>query len=295
MNRSRRLKQNVAILLAILILFIALWQLRVHPGGMGGSIGTNVFGRETLNILSGSPSGSEEHPAPPTTAEGPISQTNELAPVNTNTPPAETAAPAPPPTTSHPPLSTNAMDTNGPVTVISVEPSDLFVTPPGVTYAANVSEAASIERRLGEASAKGGDIQISLSWNNYNDLDLHCIDPKGVEISFRNTISIATHGELDVDRNARAPFTRTPVENIYWPEGGAPPGLYQVFVVYFAPRNGNAAVRTPFTVRTVVRGWKTSYFKSTIDFDGRQSPKLVCKLLYDPHNPDPDRRFRFVQ
>ena len=144
----------------------------------------------------------------------------------------------PNPPGGHQTLSTNLLNTNGPVTQIAVAPADLVQTPPGVTSARNVSDAATIERRLGEVSAKGGDIQISLSWNNFNDLDLHCIDPTGEEIWFSHPRSTRTGGELDVDQNAHPPYTTTPVENIYWPAGGAPPGLYKIFVVYYAPRNG---------------------------------------------------------
>jgi hypothetical protein len=193
-------------------------------------------------------------------------------------------------------LSTNLLHTNGPVTEIAVAAADLVETPPGVLSSSNVADAAAIEKRLGDASAKGGDIQISLSWNNYNDLDLHCIDPKGEEIWFSHRISASTRGELDIDQNAQSPYTATPVENIYWPAGGAPPGLYQIFVVFYSPRGGlDPTVSTAFTVRTVVRGWKTYYFKSTILFTGNQARKPICTLRYNPDNPDPSMRFGFVQ
>jgi hypothetical protein len=189
-------------------------------------------------------------------------------------------------------LSTNLLNTNGPVTVIAVAPSDLVETPPGVAAAANVPEAAAIERRLGEVSAKGGDIQISLSWHNYNDLDLHCIDPAGVEIFFGNPRSSRTGGDLDIDQNAHLPYNMSPVENIYWPFGGAPSGLYRISVVYYAPHSETDA--TAFLVRTVVQG-RTNYFRSTIIFTGMREKKSVCNLRYDPANPNPAERFRFVQ
>jgi hypothetical protein len=253
-------------------------------------MGADIFGPATLGLTSGSESGTDDHPS--------TTGTNVLTPITTNTtpPPASHPPVIESPPGSHQTLPTNLLNTNGPVTVIAVPPADLVETPPGVTYASNVSEAATIERRLGEVSAKGGDIQISLSWNNYNDLDLHCIDPTGEEIWFSHPISNRTHGELDVDKNAHPPYTSSPVENIYWPIGGAPSGLYKIFVVFYAPRNGmDPATATAFTVRTVVRGWKTWFFKSTINFTGHQEPKPICTLQYDPDNPDPARRFRFVQ
>jgi len=283
------------IVMAILVVILALWRLRSgskQPGGVGSWVGTNIFGSSTLSLLPGSEQGAETSNGGPTTAS------NGVAPIRTNTP-------APPP--DNPPLidtlpastqtpSTNLLHTNGPVTVIAVTPADLVQTPPGVTSAPIVSEAATIEQRLDGASAKGGDIQISLSWNNYNDLDLHCVEPTGEEIWFSHRISDRTRGELDVDQNARPPFTSSPVENIYWPVGKAPTGLYKIFVVFYSPRNGmDPKVPTAFTVRTVVKGWKTYYFKSVISYTGRQEPKPICTLQYEPANPDPSQRFRFVQ
>jgi hypothetical protein len=88
------------------------------------------------------------------------------------------------------------------------------------------------------------------------------------------------------------PYNNSPVENIYWPFGEAPPGLYRIFVVYYAPHCGIDA--TPFLVRTVVQG-KTNFFRSTIVYTGMRERKLICNLHYDPSNPNPAQRFRFLQ
>jgi len=175
---------------------------------------------------------------------------------------------------------------------MAVAPSDLVETPPGVAAALNVPEAAALERRLGEVSARGGDIQISLSWHNYNDLDLHCLDPGGEEIFFAHRRSLRSGGELDIDQNASPPYNMAPVENIYWPIGAAPSGLYQISVVYYAPHSGTDA--TAFMVRTVVRG-QTNYFSSTISYTGLRERKLICNLRYDPANPNPAQRLVFVR
>lgn len=59
-----------------------------------------------------------------------------------------------------------------------------------------------LQKRLDRELAKTGDIQVSLMWNNVNDLDLHCAGPDGARI-FHNLRKSPTGGELDVDMNAR--------------------------------------------------------------------------------------------
>jgi hypothetical protein len=280
--------------MAIIVVILVLWRLHrsKEAGGVSSWVSTNIFGPSTLSLMAGSEQGTDASNG------GPPNATNDVVSVRTNTP-----APSP----DHPPLidtprtsnqwpSTNLLHTNGPVTVIAATPADLVQTAPGVTSAPTVAEATTIEQRLDEASARGGDIQISLSWNNYNDLDLHCIEPTGAEIWFGNRISRPTLGELDVDQNAHPPYTASPVENIYWPLGKAPPGLYKISIVFYSPHNDlNPTIPTTFTVRTVVRGWKTYFFKSVIINTGRRERKPICTLQYEPANPDPAQRFRFVQ
>ena len=88
-----------------------------------------------------------------------------------------------------------------------------------------------LRARLEREGARSSDVQVSLMWNNYNDLDLHVVCPSGERIHGGNRKS-ACGGHLDVDANVR-PDSRKPVENVVWPEGEAPPGSYQVFVHYY--------------------------------------------------------------
>ena len=94
---------------------------------------------------------------------------------------------------------------------------------------------SAVQGRLAAAGASmSGDIMAALSWETYDDLDLHCFDPSGVRIYFRNRRS-PSDGELDVDQNVDAPLRDNPVEHIYWPTGSAPSGKY-VFKVFFYNR-----------------------------------------------------------
>jgi len=294
--------QDAVIAMAIIVVLLALWRLHSHPrqlGWIGPWATTNIFGPATLGLLPGpGPSGDGDRPAPgiaggsgadSNTPSWTQSNVASNAPSASETNPVAVApsgqpSPAEPPAAPEPPLSTNLLNTNGPVTLIAVTPSEL--EPPGV-----ISRSA-MAGRLRDAGAKGGDIQISLFWENFNDLDLHCIDLKGEEIFFSNRISSRTHGELDVDRNASEPYTNKPVENIYWPVGGAPPGLYRVSVVHFA-NHGGAADPTPFTVRTVIKG-QTNLFNSKISYATGRVPQPVCSWQYDPNNADPSNQVRFV-
>ena len=79
----------------------------------------------------------------------------------------------------------------------------------------------------------GQDVQISLMWDNFNDLDLHCIDPNGERL-WKGASKSKSGGELDVEMNSKPPFSSQPVENIYWPSNTAPQGIYHVLVVHSA-------------------------------------------------------------
>ena len=73
-----------------------------------------------------------------------------------------------------------------------------------------------------------GILQISLSWNIVDDIDLWVTDPSGFRIYYGDKKSIATGGELDRDD-----VTSFGPENIFWKQG-APDGNYKVEVNYYA-------------------------------------------------------------
>src|SRR5262252_8563271 len=76
---------------------------------------------------------------------------------------------------------------------------------------------------------KTGDVQVSVSWNVDNDIDLHVVDPNGFEIYYAQQLS-PEGGELDLDSNAGCVIDSVDNENILWPIGKAPSGTYTVRV-----------------------------------------------------------------
>jgi len=275
MNRSRRRKQDAVIAMAIIVVLLVLWRLhmrRGNNGGFGGWVNTNILGGSTITLLPGA--GQEGTPV-----GSPVGQTTNFpaspASVNTNSTPQAGGG------------VTNVANTNVPVTLIA--DSDTIPAPP--SRGTNVVDPVTMEQRLGQVGAKSGDLQFSLFWRNINDLDLHCIDPENVEIYFQNKISTGTGGELDVDQNAHAPYNISPVENIFWPAGGAPAGLYRIYVVFYSERVGGG---TPFTVRSVVRG-KTNFFSATIFSTGQRERNWICTLQYHPDDPDSAKRYLFLR
>lgn len=103
-----------------------------------------------------------------------------------------------------------------------------------------------------------GDVRVTLTWEDVNDLDLHVIEPSGEEIYYGNETS-ATGGRLDEDANPGCgEATLHPVENIFWPTGSAPHGTYTVKVNYYEHCQGGAA-QPAFTVETFVDGISTVY------------------------------------
>jgi hypothetical protein len=77
-----------------------------------------------------------------------------------------------------------------------------------------------------------GDVQVTLRWNSAVDLDLAVTDPSGASIDYADPLS-GSGGRLDRDANYPCDTaTSAPVENVFWPPGGAPAGHYVVTVHY---------------------------------------------------------------
>ncbi|MHC4376645.1 MAG: hypothetical protein ACYS26_08610 [Planctomycetota bacterium] len=120
-------------------------------------------------------------------------------------------------------------------------------------------------------SAGTGDVRVTLSWNGTSDLDLYVTDPFGEEIAFFNPFS-ASGGQLDVDSNVGC-IPDGSVENIFWPTGSAPSGLYSVSVDSFEA----CEVNVPYTVTVEALGSSSVFVGSFVN--GAPTPQLVTEFV----------------
>lgn len=111
------------------------------------------------------------------------------------------------------------------------------------SYTGNITD--SIKDRVKKAGGNiVGTLRVSLSWFNYDDLDLHIMQPnKSRSIRLDNTINFQnkygwTGGRLDVDMNAGRGTTRKPVENVIWTDK-VPDGMYKVIVNNYCCRESS--------------------------------------------------------
>ena len=104
------------------------------------------------------------------------------------------------------------------------------------SYTGEVTD--SIKERVKQAGGKvDGEFRASLSWYNYDDLDLHLIEPNGNEIYYGSKSSYTSKGNLDVDMNAGGGLSRTPVENITYPfKHFMKEGIYNLKVHQYSKR-----------------------------------------------------------
>ena len=139
-----------------------------------------------------------------------------------------------------------------------------------------------LQARLDREGARSGDVQISLMWDNFNDLDLHVVCPSGERIHGGNKTS-QCGGELDVDANVR-PETKKPVENVVWADETAQPGEYQVYVHHYK-KHKKRRTKDPTKFKVIVNN-----VGELLEFDGKLSHGDPIKLVAQFEVPTTDER-----
>lgn len=130
-----------------------------------------------------------------------------------------------------------------------------------------------IRRRVEREGGKyeDNDIRISLIWDNYSDLDLHCYVDGRHHIYYGNKREYG--GWLDVDMNV-SPTSMEPVENIRFSNREARNGSYEVKVHNYTDRgNGD----NPFKAELEVGGQIYSFFGNSTRYNVKQ---MVFKFDY---------------
>ena len=122
----------------------------------------------------------------------------------------------------------------------------------GISVRVTEEEDRELMERLAREGGKSGVVQISLAWDDYNDLDMHVFCPSGERIYFNNRKS-ACGGELDVDMNVR-PKSKKPIENVVW-TNEAPDGEYKIGVHFYRHHRKRRTKKTcQFRLRVVTTG-----------------------------------------
>ena len=121
---------------------------------------------------------------------------------------------------------------------VNKDAGNLFKWNNNFAWVYNGSVADSFKEKV---KAAGGNVEgfmrCSLHWFNYDDLDVHVMEPSGGEIFYGNKHSYNTGGTLDVDMNAGFGKTRDAVENIVWVDRSKlAKGRYTVWVNQFNRR-----------------------------------------------------------
>lgn len=140
-----------------------------------------------------------------------------------------------------------------------------------------------------------GDIAFRLTWEGEADLDLYVVASDGERIDFIHrraasggvldidcNVTIATPGAHDPEsapveyRKLRCPH---PIENVYWPKGRAPEGLYRVQVLLADA----AGARTEDAYRLDVRHGRRTHRSFAGNVLALQDEPLSVEVPY----PDP--------
>ena len=245
----------VGFLIALLLLTL---MIRPGDGGNdGGGAGDGMSGEGSAGEFASTGSGSgmslEESNTPTDTSDR--SEEVTMVEENPGTSDSQANAPAKAGTQLAPP------EKKPNVFIVQNLPQHAAAAPPP-SPAGGGNGYSDLGDRLREAGARTGDVQISLAWNNGNDLDLHVMTPGNEKISYNQRHS-RCGGELDVDMNAGGPASQRPVENVYWPVGRSPSGNFRVLVHHYAQHGGRDPTRFQVTIKVKD---KTQSFSGSLQF-----------------------------
>ena len=147
---------------------------------------------------------------------------------------------------------------------VNKDAGNLFKWNNNFAWVYNGSIADSFKEKV---KAAGGNVEgfmrCSLHWFNYDDLDVHVMEPTRGHIYYGNKRGL-TGGTLDVDMNAGGGQSRDAVENVVWTDRTRLcPGTYKVYVNQFAPRE-RIDVGFEFEIEVDGQLYKFNYDKAMV-------------------------------
>jgi len=109
------------------------------------------------------------------------------------------------------------------------------------------------EKEVSMHNVGTGQLQISLSFSNDKDVDLHLIEPEGGEHIYYGNRTSDNGGQLDLDSNAGCSIDGINNENItYGEDAHIAPGTYKVYVDMYS--NCDASIATDYVVTVTYGG-----------------------------------------
>ena len=141
-------------------------------------------------------------------------------------------------------------------------------------------------------AAGTGKLQVSLLWDQLNDVDLHLIEPNGEEIYFGNKTS-SHGGKLDVDSNAACNIDGINNENIYYEDSAdvtIPYGEYEVLVDLWS--NCNIVPNTGYSVVVTYGGSRIATTQGSNPHTGVLTPAttdMVSVMKFNIQAPPANR------
>ena len=98
-------------------------------------------------------------------------------------------------------------------------------------------------------NGSAGEVQVTLSWDAFEDLDVHVVQPNGCDIWYGN-LTCSGAGTLDRDSNAGCSANDgIDIENVIFPSSGVPSGTYTVIVDEYEHCDSTASFNYALQVR----------------------------------------------
>ena len=133
------------------------------------------------------------------------------------------------------------------------------VTPETTVEGAGTAEAT---LDFGQVVTTSG-MEISLTWNSTDDLDLEVRDPVGGSL-YWETPTVASGGTLsgNINQGCEVTTSQSPTETATWSPGGIPTGSYEVIVYFQESCAGNNPVS--FTITPTIDGVALAPIEATL-------------------------------